>query len=70
MAEIKSEMSGTITKVLVKVGDSVEEDQDVIGMESMKMEMFIASEDEGNVETIHVAEGDFVNEGDLLITLK
>ena len=33
------------------------------------MEMPVESEDEGTVETIHVAEGQAVNEGDALVTL-
>ena len=38
MKEIKANMTGTIIGVLVKVGDSVAIDQDVISIESMKME--------------------------------
>ena len=69
MGNIDAEMSGTITKILDQEGDSVEEGQDVIAMESMKMEMFVASDEDGKVEKIHVQEKDFVNEGDTLITL-
>ncbi|MBC7475166.1 MAG: acetyl-CoA carboxylase biotin carboxyl carrier protein subunit [Candidatus Sericytochromatia bacterium] len=68
--EIKSNMAGTILEVLVTEGESVEMEQDVICIESMKMQMFIASEDDGKVVEIKVTAGDFVNEGDVLIVLE
>ncbi len=68
--EIKSNMAGTILEVLVTEGESVEMAQDVICIESMKMQMFIASEDDGRVVEIKVTAGDFVNEGDVLIVLE
>ncbi len=68
--EIKSNMAGTIIEVMVKVGESVDSEQDVICLESMKMQMFIPSEDTGTVKEIKVTEGDFVNEGDVLIVLE
>jgi biotin carboxyl carrier protein len=69
MPQIKAEMSGTITKVMVNKGAKVSAEQDVIGMESMKMEMFVQSPFAGSVTEIHVKVGDFVNEGDPLLTL-
>jgi acetyl-CoA carboxylase biotin carboxyl carrier protein len=68
--EIKSNMAGTIIEVMVGVGDSVDAEQDVICLESMKMQMFIPSEEQGTVKEIKVTEGDFVNEGDVLIILE
>ncbi|GAD14071.1 acetyl-CoA carboxylase biotin carboxyl carrier protein subunit [Geobacillus kaustophilus GBlys] len=52
------------------VGDHVEEGQDVIILESMKMEIPIAAEASGVVKHIHVQEGDFVNEGDVLVEIE
>lgn len=68
--EIKSNMAGTIIEVMVIVGESVDAEQDVICLESMKMQMFIPSEDTGTVKEIKVTAGDFVNEGDVLIVLE
>ncbi|MFN8579006.1 MAG: biotin/lipoyl-containing protein [Candidatus Sericytochromatia bacterium] len=68
--EIKSNMAGTIIEVMVAIGDSVDAEQDVICLESMKMQMFIPSEESGTVKEIKVTEGDFVNEGDVLIILE
>lgn len=68
--EIKSNMAGTIIEVMVTVGESVEAEQDVICLESMKMQMFIPCEEKGTVKEIKVTEGDFVNEGDVLLILE
>ena len=43
MSEIVASMAGNVWKVLVKVGDQVEEGQDVVILESMKMEIPIAA---------------------------
>jgi acetyl-CoA carboxylase biotin carboxyl carrier protein len=63
-------MSGTVMRVLVAVGDSVSADQDVVVIESMKMEMMVASTSAGRVKAVHVAPEDFVQEGQLLLTLE
>jgi acetyl-CoA carboxylase biotin carboxyl carrier protein len=68
--EIKSNMAGTVLEVLVAVGDSVEEGQDVICLESMKMQMYISAEEAGTVKEIKTEVGDFVNEGDSLVVLE
>lgn len=68
--EIKSNMAGTVLDVLVAEGDQIEIGQDVVCLESMKMQMFISSEDDGIVKEIKVSTGDFVNEGDILIVLE
>ncbi|GIW21447.1 MAG: biotin/lipoyl attachment protein [Candidatus Sericytochromatia bacterium] len=68
--EIKSNMAGTIIEIMVKPGDKVDAGQDLVCMESMKMQMFISSENEGVVKEIKVSEGDFVNEGDTILILE
>jgi biotin carboxyl carrier protein len=68
--EIKSNMTGTIIEVLVKAGDSVAVDQDVVSMESMKMEMMVPSEMSGKVVEVCVATDDFVQEGQVLLRLE
>lgn len=69
MSQITSSMAGSIWKVIVSVGDRIEKGQEVIILESMKMEIPITSETAGIVKDIKVMEGDFVNEGDVLIVL-
>jgi len=69
MSEITASMAGTVFLVLVNVGDTVTEGQDVVVLESMKMEVPIGTDFGGTVKTVHVAVGDFVNEGDVLVDL-
>ena len=70
MTKVYASMAGNVWKILVGVGDTVEEDQDVVILESMKMEIPIAVEEEGTVMKILVQEGDFVNEGDVLLEIE
>lgn len=70
MSEVMASMAGNVWKILVKAGDQVEEGQDVVILESMKMEIPIAAEFDGTVKEVKVNEGDFVDEGDLLIEME
>ncbi|MEH7013777.1 acetyl-CoA carboxylase biotin carboxyl carrier protein subunit, partial [Neobacillus niacini] len=54
----------------VKAGDQVEEGQDVVILESMKMEIPIEAEFAGTVKEVKVNEGDFVNEGDVIVEVE
>ncbi|MCT1905120.1 acetyl-CoA carboxylase biotin carboxyl carrier protein subunit [Oceanobacillus sojae] len=64
--EIKASMAGNVWKITVQQGEAVEEGQDVVILESMKMEIPIASEEKGTLKEWKVQEGDFVNEGDTM----
>ena len=70
MAGIEAHITGTIWKIEVAVGDTVEEGDTVVILESMKMEMPVEAEDEGTVREILVAEGQSVSEGDTLVVLE
>lgn len=70
MPDILASMAGTIFKVLVQVDDKVEPGQDVIVLESMKMEIPIQAEMAGTVKEIKVEAGEFVNEGGVLVVLE
>jgi acetyl-CoA carboxylase biotin carboxyl carrier protein len=69
MATVTASMAGTVLQVLVSPGDTVSAGQDVVVLESMKMEVPVAADVSGVVQTVHVSPGDFVNEGDPLIDL-
>ncbi len=69
MKEVKSNVSGVVINIMVAVGDAVAEDQDVVSVESMKMEMFVPSEFSGTVQEIKVKAEDFVQEGQTLLVL-
>ncbi|MFC2946915.1 acetyl-CoA carboxylase biotin carboxyl carrier protein subunit [Virgibacillus sediminis] len=70
MQELKATMAGSVWKVAVNPGEAVQEDQDIIILESMKMEIPITAEEDGTVREIKVAEGDFVNEGDVIAVIE
>jgi acetyl-CoA carboxylase biotin carboxyl carrier protein len=70
MSAIQASMAGSVWKILVTEGEKITSGQDVVILESMKMEIPISSEEEGIVKAIHVQEGDFVNEGDNLIEME
>jgi acetyl-CoA carboxylase biotin carboxyl carrier protein len=63
MAEVKAELVGNLWKIVTEVGQSVEEDDTLMILESMKMEIPITSPINGTVTQILVAEGDVVQEG-------
>lgn len=70
MSQVVATMAGNVWKIVVSVGEQVTEGQDVVILESMKMEIPIAAETSGTVKEIKVQEGDFVNEGDVLVELE
>jgi acetyl-CoA carboxylase biotin carboxyl carrier protein len=63
MAEVKAELVGNLWKIVSAVGDTVDEDDTIMILESMKMEIPITSPIAGTVTEILVAEGDVVQEG-------
>ncbi|HLQ98152.1 MAG TPA: acetyl-CoA carboxylase biotin carboxyl carrier protein subunit [Candidatus Dormibacteraeota bacterium] len=70
MKEIKASMAGSIWQIHVSVGDQVAKGQDVVVLESMKMEIPIATESAGIVKEVKMGEGDFVNEGDVILVIE
>lgn len=70
MKEITSSMAGTVLNILVGSGDEVSAGQEVLMLESMKMEIPVESQTTGKVSEVRVNIGDFVNEGDVLLVLE
>lgn len=68
--EIKTPMPGTILKVLSQVGDTVEANQPLIIMESMKMEMTLAAPHAGTVLAVSCQPGQLVEMGVVLVKLE
>lgn len=64
---IKAPMPGKVLSILVNEGDTVEEHQDLLVLEAMKMENVIKSTEKGTVDKIHVQANDKVNKNDLLV---
>ncbi len=69
-AEIISQMPGKVVRVLVSVGNEVKNKDGVIVVEAMKMQNEMRSPKDGTVKTIHFAEGDTVNAGDVLVVIE
>ncbi|WP_018924236.1 acetyl-CoA carboxylase biotin carboxyl carrier protein subunit [Salsuginibacillus kocurii] len=70
MATIYASMAGNICKVLAGKGESVKSGEEVVILESMKMEIPITAEAGGTVKKLHKQEGDFVDEGDPLMDIE
>lgn len=70
MADVRAHITGSIWKVECAVGDSIGVGDEVMIIESMKMEMPVEAETAGTVAAIRVAEGDSVEEGDVLVVLE
>jgi len=68
--DVEAHITGTVWRVEVSVGDSVDEGDTVVILESMKMEMPVEAEDAGVVKEILCEEGQAVNEGDTLVILE
>ena len=65
MAEVRAEMVANVWKVVAAEGDHVDDGDTLVILESMKMEIPVLAESAGTV-TLHVAEGDVIQEGDLI----
>jgi len=66
VAEIRAEMVANVWKVVAAQGDHVDDGDTLVILESMKMEIPVLAESAGTITTLHVAEGDVVQEGDLI----
>ncbi len=59
-----------ILELLVRIGDVVERDDNILTLETGKVALDIPSPHAGRVVALHVTEGDTVDEGALLATLE
>jgi len=70
MAVIESPMAGKVLEVLVKEGQKVAEDDEVIILEAMKMENPIYAPEDGVVKEIKVKVGQQIAEGEIIAVLE
>ena len=61
--DVKAELVGNLWKIVTEVGQTIDEDDTLMILESMKMEIPITSPIAGTVSQILVKEGDVVQEG-------
>ena len=68
--DVLAPLSGTIWKITVAVEEVVEEDDEVLILEALKMETPIYAPCDGTVKQIHVKEGEAVEEDQALMTIE
>ncbi|MNE59050.1 Methylmalonyl-CoA carboxyltransferase 1.3S subunit [compost metagenome] len=68
--EIGAPLPGLLSKICVKVGEEVKENQPLFTIEAMKMENTVLAHGFGLVNKIHLKENNMVEKGDLLIEYK
>ena len=66
MTEVRAEMVANVWQVVASEGQSVADGDTLVILESMKMEIPVMAEGSGTVTKLAVAEGDVVQEGDLI----
>ena len=69
-SQVGASIPGAVSKINVKVGDTVEKNQTLVTIEAMKMETAITARMSGVIATIEVKEGDTVKGGQLLLTIR
>ena len=68
--DVVAHMPGTISEILVKVGDNVQADDELMILEAMKMENPICAKAAGVVKEIKVKEKDKVATNQILLVLE
>lgn len=69
MNNIRSEVSGSVWKIEVTVGQQVQEGDTLLIVESMKMEIPVSAPSAGTVREIFVAEGESVVDDQVILVL-
>jgi biotin carboxyl carrier protein len=70
MPTVFSPIPGTVVRVLIATGARVERDDELVVIDSMKIESPITSDHAGVVESVSVDVGDTVNDGDVLLVIR
>jgi acetyl-CoA carboxylase biotin carboxyl carrier protein len=70
MSEVRAEMVANVWKVVAAEGDTIDDGDTLVILESMKMEIPVLAEDSGTLTRLAVAEGDVVQEGDLIALIE
>ena len=68
--DVESEIAGKVWKIEAQVGETLDEDDAIIILESMKMEIPVDAPEDGKVVKILVGEGDPVEEGQVVAKLE
>jgi len=68
--EVRAPLAGKIWKVLVEVGSKVDEDDEIIVIEALKMENTVYSPCKGSVKEIKVKKDDSVEDDQVLMVIE
>ena len=70
MSDITAPMGGKVLNVLVGVGDSVNENDELLILEAMKMELPVVATSSGTVKEVNCSKGDGVEAEAVLVVLE
>ena len=70
MTEVKAELVGSVWKIKTQPGAEVGEEDELLILESMKMEIPVTAPRAGTVKEVRVKEGEVVKEGQVLVVLE
>ncbi|PHX75274.1 MAG: hypothetical protein CK545_05915 [Actinobacteria bacterium] len=68
--DVRAEMVANVLTITVKVGDMVAAGDQLLLLESMKMEIPVLSEISGKVIEVAVVDGEVIQGGDLLVKIE
>ncbi len=69
MAEVRAELTANVWKVNVEVGQTVAEGDELLILESMKMEIPVEATASGTITEVRVQPNDVVQDGDVLVVI-
>ena len=68
--EVEAQIAGNVWKIEKAVGDSVDEEDVILIIESMKMEIPVEAPCSGRLAELRVVEGDAIEEGAILAVIE
>src|SRR5690606_25832370 len=69
MTEVAAELTANVWQVRASVGDELDEGDEIVVLEAMKMEVPVVAPRAGRLVELRVAPDDVVNEGDVIAVL-
>ena len=69
MSDVRAELTASVFRIEVAVGDEVQDGQPLAILESMKMEIPVIAPRAGRVEEMLISEGEMVQEGAVVARL-
>ena len=67
--KVRSEVTGSLWKLLKQPGDPIAAGDEIMLIESMKMEIPVVADEDGTLDEVLVAEGDPIQEGQVVATI-